>query len=224
MTRTVIFDLDGTLADTSGDLIAAANHCLAGMGASVRLDPVADAPTAFRGGRAMLRLGIERERGTVDEAEVDRWYPELLDAYGAAIDVHTRFYPGALDAVEALRSGGSRVAICTNKPAALAEALMTRLGAREMFGALIGADTLPTRKPDAAPYRAAVEGVGGDVARSLIVGDTETDRATARAVGVPCIMVGFGPEGGEVARHEPEAIIGHFDELGATVDRLLGAA
>ncbi|ETX14507.1 haloacid dehalogenase [Roseivivax halodurans JCM 10272] len=218
--RCVIFDLDGTLADTSGDLIAAANHCLAEMGSDVRLDPDEDAATAFRGGRAMLRLGLER-MGEPDEDAVDRWYPELLEAYGAAIDVHTTLYPGAVAAVETLRSAGTQVAICTNKPEGLAETLTARLGIRDLFGALIGADTLPERKPDPAPYRIAVERVGGAMDRSLIVGDTETDRATARAVSRPCILVGFGPEGRDVSRHEPEAIIGHYDELGATVDRLI---
>ncbi len=222
--RSVIFDLDGTLADTSGDLIAAANHCFERMGAGVRLDPASDAGIAFRGGRAMLRAGLEREGRGAEEATVDRWYPELLGAYGEAIDVHTVLYPGTVAALESLHAGGYRTAICTNKPEALAETLMTRLGVRDLFGALIGADTLPVRKPDPAPYRAAVERAGGDVARSLIVGDTETDRATARAAGVPCILVGFGPEGAGVARHDPDAIIGHYDELGGAVGRLLGAA
>ena len=221
--RTVIFDLDGTLADTSGDLIAAANACFLDMGTDVRLDPVADAGTAMRGARAMLRLGLSRV-GSVDEAEVDRWYPRLLDAYGQAIAVHTMMYPGAVEAVEALRSADARVAICTNKPERLAETLLAELGVRKLFGALVGADTLPVRKPDAAPYRAAVDRAGGSVDRSLIVGDTETDRATARAAGVPCILVGFGPEGRGVARHDPDAIIGHYRELGDSVDRLLGAA
>lgn len=219
--RTVIFDLDGTLADTSGDLIAAANHCFVEMGEGALLNPVADAPTAFRGGRAMLRLGLER-LGRPDEAEVDRWYPELLAAYGEAIDVHTTLYPGAELAVEALRREDVRVGICTNKPEALAETLLGRLGIRGLFGSLVGADTLPVRKPDPDAYREAVTRAGGAVDRSLIVGDTETDRQTARAAGVPCILVGFGPEGPGVGRMEPEAVIGHYDALGGAVERLLG--
>ncbi|WP_417724179.1 HAD-IA family hydrolase [Salipiger sp.] len=223
--RTVIFDLDGTLADTSGDLIAAANVCFEEMGHAQRLDPVADALTAFHGGRAMLRLGLGRGTGrdgaAADEAQVDRWYPRLLTAYGAAIDVHTRLYPGAIEAVEALRASGHAVGICTNKPAGLAEDLLARLGVRGLFASLIGADSLPVRKPDPAPYVAAVEGAGGTVARSLLVGDTDTDRKTARAAGVPCVLVGFGPEGTAVSRLEPEAMIAHFDALPEVVARLL---
>ena len=219
--RTVIFDLDGTLADTSGDLIAAANHCFVAMGSDTRLDPVTDAGTALRGGKAMLTLGLERA-GQYSAETVERWYPELLSAYGDAIDVHTVMYPGAMDAVEKLKSSDIRVGICTNKPEGLAQTLLTRLGVRDAFGSLVGADTLPTRKPHAAPYIAAVERAGGRVGQSCLIGDTKTDRDTAHAVGAPCVLVGFGPAGGDMAALEPAAIIQHFDELPHVVARLLG--
>lgn len=218
--RTVIFDLDGTLADTSGDLIAAANHCFDRMGLDARLDPVTDAGTALRGGKAMLTLGLERS-GQYSADLVAQWYPELLTAYGDALDVHTVIYPGAMEAVEALKSSGMVVGICTNKPAALAETLMTRLGVRDAFWSLVGADTLPTRKPDAAPYIAAVERAGGVVTQSCLIGDTKTDRDTARAARVACVLVGFGPSGEDMAALEPDAIIQHFDELPAVAARLL---
>jgi phosphoglycolate phosphatase len=219
--RTVVFDLDGTLADTSADLIAAANACFRTMGAGDLLDPVGDAATAFRGGRAMLRLGLDRLGRAGDETEVDRQYPLLLAAYEQAIDVHTTLYPGAMEAVGALRDAGYLVSICTNKPEGLARLLMTRLGVLDSFGALIGADTLPVRKPDPEPLRAAVRDAGGDPARCLLVGDTVTDRETARAAGVPSVLVTFGPDGASVADLEPEALIGHFDELPAVVRQLL---
>ncbi len=219
--RTVIFDLDGTLADTSGDLIAAANHCFERMEISSRLDRATDAGTALRGGKAMLTLGLERA-GQYSADLVERWYPELLSAYGDALDVHTVMYPGAMEAVEVLKSHGMRVGICTNKPEGLAETLMTRLGVRDAFGSLIGADTLATRKPHAAPYIAAVERAGGAVAQSCLIGDTKTDRDTARAAGVACVLVGFGPSGEDTAALEPDAIIQHFDELPDVAVRLLG--
>ncbi|MHC0054047.1 HAD-IA family hydrolase [Actibacterium sp. D379-3] len=219
--RTVIFDLDGTLADTSGDLIAAANACFAELDLGAPLDPIADQATAFRGGRAMLRLGFERVCPGWTEADVDAQFPLLLVAYGAAIDVHTRLYPGAVAAVERLRGAGVAVGICTNKPEALAETLLARLGVRDLFGAVIGADTLPVRKPDPAPYRAAVTGAGGVVARSMLVGDTATDRDTARAAGVPCALVTFGPDGQGVAGLVPEALLDHYDDLFDIARRLL---
>lgn len=220
--RTVVFDLDGTLADTSGDLIAAANACFRGMGAGDQLCAARDAGVALRGGRAMLRLGMERLGRGGDEAEIDRQYPVLLDAYAGAIDTHTRLYPGAMAAVEALRGAGYRVAICTNKPEALARLLLTRLGVLEAFHALTGADTLPMRKPDPEHLNETVRRAGGDPARALLVGDSDTDRNTARAAGVPSVLVGFGPSGADMAALEPEAIIGHFDELAGVVKRLIG--
>jgi phosphoglycolate phosphatase len=220
--RTVVFDLDGTLADTSGDLIAAANACFRTMGAGDILDPVRDAATAFRGGRAMLALGMERLGRADDQAEVDRNYPLLLEAYEGAIDTHTALYPGAIEAVEALRQAGYRVAICTNKPEGLARLLMTRLGVLDAFGALIGADTLPVRKPEPEPLREAVRRAGGDPAQSLLVGDTVTDRETSRAAGVPSILVTFGPDGKGVAALEPEAMIANYGELSDVVRGLIG--
>ena len=92
---------------------------------------------------------------------------------------------------------------------------------RSYFGALIGADTLPARKPDAWPYREAVARLGGEISRSCLIGDTDTDRKTALAAGVPCILVTFGPDGDGVKTLDPEGIIGHFDDLHHEVARLL---
>ena len=218
--RTVIFDLDGTLADTSADLIAAANAAFRELGAGEVLDPSRDALTAFQGGRAMLRLGFER-LGYGGEDDVDRGYPILLAAYEAAIDRETRMYPGAVAAVKRLRLMGVRTGICTNKPERLAELLLLRLGVRGLFDGLVGADTLPVRKPDPAPYRLSVERAGGSVARSMLVGDTVTDRDTGRNAGVPVALVTFGPEGEGVARLSPEALLAHFDDLPDLVSSLV---
>lgn len=218
--RTVIFDLDGTLADTSGDLIAAANVCFMEMGHGPLLERGADDAVAFRGARAMLRRGLDRVGGAED-AVIEAWYPRLLEAYGNEISTHTVLYPGAMAAVARLKADGVAVGICTNKPSGLANILLADLGIRDAFGSMIGADTLPVRKPDPAPFFAAVDGAGGARDRACLVGDTETDRETARAAGVPSILVGFGPEGPGIARLSPEAMIGHYDELPDVVSRLL---
>ena len=217
MAGTVVFDLDGTLADTSGDLVAAANACFRARGLGDLLDPVADALIAFHGGRAMLRAGYARLPGDtlLPPGAEDQDYPRLLDHYATGIAVHTRLYPGAEAALERLAAAGHRLAVCTNKPSALAETLLRELGIRDRFAAMIGADTLPVRKPDPRPYAAAVEAAGGTVARSFLVGDTETDRKTAAAAGVRVALVAFGPEGEALTRLRPEAMLAHYDELPA---------
>lgn len=218
---TIVFDLDGTLADTSGDLIAAANHVFRGRGLGDLLDPARDQATAFRGGRAMLRLGYERAgQGPVDD-DVEAGYPVLLEAYGNALDTHTRLYPGAADAVARLSAAGYRTAVCTNKPEGLADTLLTRLGMRDAFGALVGADTLPVRKPDPAPLAEAVRRAGGRAGRAILVGDTVTDRETARAADIPCILVTFGPDGRAVASLEPDALLDAYGALDGVVAGLL---
>lgn len=222
--RCVIFDLDGTLADTSGDLIAAANACFERRGHGVMLDAGKDAATAFHGGRAMLRLGADRLGldGDAREALVEAEYPFLLEAYANDIDRFTVLYPGVERALDALAATGYALGVCTNKPEGLAEELLGRLNLRARFGSMIGADTLPTRKPDAAPLLAAIEQAGGAVETALIVGDTLTDRGAARAAGVPCVLVTFGPTGRAVSELEPEALLDHYDALPGVVAGLIG--
>lgn len=215
----VIFDLDGTLADTSGDLIAAANSCFRDLGLGDLLDPAQDAGTALRGGRAMLTLGFSRVDG-FNDTHVDAQYQPLLDAYARDIDTHTFLYDGAMDAVEALKSKGYKVGICTNKPEGLAETLLTRLGIRDAFASLVGADTLPVRKPDPEHLFETVRRAGGDPVRCCLVGDTATDRNTAKAAGVPSILVTFGPSGEDMAALKPEVLLDQFDDLPAVIDRL----
>jgi len=218
--RTVIFDLDGTLIDTSADLIAAANACFRHRGLGDVLDPVADAAIAFRGGRAMLTEGFSRS-GAGGPAEVEEDYDKLLTAYGAAIAIYSTPYPGAWQAVEMLKNRGCAVGICTNKPEGLAKSLMDEMGTSHVLPVLVGADTLPVRKPDPEPLWEVVRRNGADRDRAVLVGDTETDVKAARAAGMPVILVSFGPEGPGIARLNPDAMLDHFDDLPDLVERLL---
>ena len=217
---TVVFDLDGTLADTSGDLLAAANACFRDLGLGDLLT-AADKGTALKGGRAMLRLGFSRVQG-FDETHVDAQYQPLLAAYAQDIDSHTYLYDGAMQAVATLKSAGYKVAICTNKPEGLAEALLQSLGVRHEFAALLGADTLPVRKPDPEHLFETVRRAGGDISRCVLIGDTATDRDTSRNAGVPSILVTFGPGDDDVRDFAPEGLISHFDQLPDEVRRLIG--
>lgn len=219
--KTVVFDLDGTLADTSGDLIAAANVCFRDMGYRDVLSSERDAGVALRGGRRMLAEGLTR-LGVMDEAMVSKYYPVLLEAYGGAIAEHTALYDGAMTAVEVLKTQGYGVGICTNKPEGLAEKLLYALGVRDAFGALVGADTLPVRKPDPLPLIETAKRLNGDPRHTLLVGDSDTDRNTARAAGVPSVLVTFGPSGEDMAALEPEALLHDYEALPRVVAALIG--
>lgn len=219
--RSVIFDLDGTLADTSGDLLAAANACFRQMGEGDVLDLARDQGVALRGGKMMLRTGLER-LGRPSETVIEEYYPVLLEAYASAIDHHTVMYPGAMDAVEALKTAGYGVGICTNKPEALADQLLHSLGVRDAFQSLIGADTLPVRKPDPEPLFEAARRLGGDPQKCVLIGDSDTDRNTARAAGVPSVLVTFGPSGDDMAALEPEALLSDYADLPRIVAELIG--
>ncbi|WP_339951933.1 HAD-IA family hydrolase [uncultured Albimonas sp.] len=222
MTRGALFDLDGTLADTSGDLVAAANVTLAGGGLSGRLDPASDAGLSGKGGRAMLRAGLARSG--VPAAEVEPWVeaalPRFLTEYEAAIAVHSHLFEGVEAALEALSAAGWRLAVCTNKPEGLARLLLAELGVLDRFAALVGADTLPVRKPDPRPVWAAAERAGAARDRSVMVGDTVTDREAARAAGLPCILMDMGVSADAVAELEAEVVLARYADLPAALERL----
>ena len=220
--RTVVFDLDGTLADTSGDLLDAANAVFEARGMGAVLEHPKDAATALRGGRAMMKLGFERRGVAFTEADIDAGYPILLEAYAAQIADKTYLYDGARAVVTRLKAAGYKVAVCTNKPIALAEQLLKHIAFYDVFDAVIGARTLPVSKPDPAPYILAVEQAGGDVGKSLLVGDTATDRKTSTAAGVPSVLVTFSPAGNTVQELFPDETIDHFDALDAVVAKLIG--
>ncbi len=219
--RTVIFDLDGTLADTSGDLIAAANSTLEDAGFGKPLEFEADKLTAFLGGRALLRAGCARAASEgPDEEFVQNSYSLFLQRYEERIDRHTRLYSDVIEVLEQMRESGWKLGVCTNKPERLARILLGRIGLLERFDSLVGADTLPTRKPDPEPLLHSIIVAGGSPEHSVFVGDTEMDLMTARAASVPIILVAFGPEKGRVERYGPDALLGRYVDLPTVAEKL----
>jgi phosphoglycolate phosphatase len=184
----VVFDLDGTLADTAPDLTAALNHMLAQLGR----EPVPAARVIEMVGRGMRNL-VERglgATGVVTPALVEQALPIFFEYYEAHIADGSRPYEGAEAALDLLRARGARIAICTNKPEGLTRKLLAAFGWTERFASVIGGDTLQVRKPDGAPLREAIARAGGG--RAVLVGDSITDVQTARAAGWPCVAVTWG--------------------------------
>jgi phosphoglycolate phosphatase len=207
----VAFDLDGTLADTAPDLAAALNHALGELGRP-EVDPDSVRHLVGHGARALLRgvLG--------DEALVEQGLPIYLDFYAANICVGTRCYPALEEAMDDLAARGVKLAICTNKPERLTHLLVDALGWRGRFAAIVGADTLPVRKPNPLPLLEAIARAGGG--RAAFVGDSITDAETARAAGVPFVAVSFGFSDRPVEELGADAVIDDYSALIGTLKAL----
>lgn len=218
--RVAVFDLDGTLADTSGDMIAAANVALGEAGFGAPLDAARDRAVAFAGGRAMLREGSSR-CGGADERDLDAMQGRFLVHYEAAIMRTTCLFDGAEAALDRLRADGWQLSVCTNKPSALAAIVLERLGIAHRFAAMLGADSLAVRKPDPRHLLEAIARAGGTPERAILIGDTITDQRAADAADVRCVLVGFGPEAGGVAAFGPAAIFDRYADLPDLLERLV---
>ncbi len=218
---TIVFDLDGTLVDTAPDLIATLNVVFAREGI---------APVAYAAGRTMIGGGARRmlERGLGERgvspapADLDRLYAEFIAHYAGHIADESRPFPGLEAALDRLADRGARFAVCTNKLEWLSVRLLEKLGLAARFAAVCGQDTFGLQKPDPAMLRRTIERAGGGLDGAVMVGDSAADVTVARAAGIPVIAVDFGYEETPVALLKPDRIIGHFDELPAAVEAVLG--
>lgn len=217
--RTIIFDLDGTLVDTSPDLTAALNFVLVSAGR--RPLPEAEVRTLVgRGARVLIERGMEATGEPVDQALVPKLLQDFIDHYGDNIAAGSTPFPGAETAVRHLIASGSKVGICTNKPQALSFKLMDALNLRRYFPVILGADSQPYRKPDPRHLLDTVAKLGGDPRHAVMVGDSETDVKTARSADIPVVLVSFGYTEIPVAELGGDVIIDHFDALDAALAKL----
>jgi phosphoglycolate phosphatase len=218
MTDVAVFDLDGTLVDTAPDLADSLNHCLASVGMeAVPLDLVR--PHAGHGARVMLREAYGWDGRPLGEAEEAEQLARFLSHYEANIAVRSRPFPGVLDAMDRLASGGFTLAICTNKHERLAILLLSELGLADRFAAICGADTFARRKPDPIHLTGTIEKSGGKPAGSIMIGDTITDIAAARAAGIASVLVDFGYAPDPDARAGATVIIDDYARLDADFAR-----
>jgi phosphoglycolate phosphatase len=218
----LVFDLDGTLADTSRDLIGALNVLLE----RERLPQVA--PAAARslvgaGARALIERGYAVCGAPLSAEKTDSLVADFLAYYEDHIADETRLFPGALAALDRFRGAGFRLAVCTNKPERLARLLLEKLAAAERFAAICGRGSFAAHKPDPQALLLTIEAAAGDPRRAVMVGDSKADIDTARAAGAPVVAVDFGFTEIPVAELGPDRVISHFDELWDAVGALLGA-
>ncbi|MFM9829046.1 MAG: HAD-IA family hydrolase [Sphingomonas sp.] len=212
------FDLDGTLIDTSGDLLAAVNHVLADVGRPL-LREEEIRPMIGGGAKHMLALGLKASGG-VSDAEFRPLYKQMLRYYAANICVYSRPFPGAVEAMDALAEQSVTLAVVTNKFESLATDLLEQLGLLSRFETVIGGDTLGpgNAKPSAAPIHEMIARCGGG--RAVFIGDSIYDIMAAKAAGIPSIAVGFGFLDGPVEELGADAVIDGWGELVGVLNRL----
>lgn len=193
----VLFDLDGTFADTAPDLAHALNQVLAARGhPPLSLDSVR--PHASHGGRALIKLGFGLEP---EDSDYEPLRQELLGHYRAHLAVHTRLFPGMAALLEALEDRGIPWGIVTNKPAWLTEPLIQGLGMDARAGCVVSGDTTPYLKPHPEPVRHACRLLGRPLADCWYLGDAQRDIEAGRDAGTRTLVALFGYLGDQDEPH-----------------------
>jgi phosphoglycolate phosphatase len=219
---TIVYDLDGTLADTAEDLVATLNWLLAKEGLAPL--PVESAGSLLgAGARALITRGFAASGRSLEPDKLEALFADYLSYYSSHIMVRSRLYPGVAEALARFESAGWRQAVCTNKTESLAKLLIAKLGIAERFAFICGQDTFGVGKPDAKPLLGTIAAAGGVAERAIMVGDSGTDIKAARAAHVPVVAVDFGYADVPVAELGPDRVISHFDALMDACDELLTA-
>ena len=218
----IVFDLDGTLAETAGDLVATLNHILTREGMNVVSE--ADARRMVgTGARQLIKLGFEKSGASIAADRLEILFQDFLAHYEENVAIHSFLFPGVTQALDRFEAAGFSFAVCTNKASRPSVKLLTELGVADRFRAICGQDAFAWWKPDPRALLSTIDLAGGDSARAIMVGDSRTDIDTAKAASVPVVAVDFGYTDTPVSELGPDHIISHFDDLWDAVERLAPA-
>lgn len=177
-----IFDLDGTLLDSAIGVHRAVAKVLEGRGY-----PLLDRATVtgFIGnGTAVLIEKVMAASGA-GASDFTAWHEDFLAHYARDMLVGSPPFDGVPEALERLRAEGARLAVCTNKPEALAKTLLEGVGLARYFAVVVGGDSLPERKPAPEPLWHTAKALGRPV---LYIGDSEVDAEATRAAAIPLVL------------------------------------
>lgn len=187
----LVFDLDGTLADTAADIQQALVRALA----TEDLPPIDVAATRLMIGggpimlvrRALHRLGVEPGSGMIERLTA-AFHVEYLQQENRL----STLFDGVEPSLRDLHAAGIRLGLCSNKPDDLCRLLVANFGIEEYFDEVLGSGSNLPRKPDPAPLLKVIQRLGVGTDDVLYVGDSETDVVTARNAGVPVVLVSYG--------------------------------
>ncbi len=222
--KILVFDLDGTMAETAGDLIATLNVILAREGLGPV--PLADGRKMVgAGARALIKAGFERGGRTIADGPLEALFHDFIAHYEANIANESHLFDGVERALDLFASQGWLTAVCTNKIEIPSRNLLRALGVDQRFAAICGQDTFRDGsvmicKPDPRALLMTIDKAGGDPKAAIMVGDSRTDIDTAKAAGIPVVAVDFGYTDLHVSEFAPDVVISHFDQLATAVAQL----
>lgn len=215
-----VFDLDGTLAETAGDLVGTLNVILEGEG--LKALPLEEARDMIgAGAKALIQRGFTASGVPLPPERLEALFAEFLKHYGAHLFDRSYLYPGVTDALRRLQDEGFTLAVCTNKVERHAVDLLAGLGIGDRFAAICGRETFAYSKPDPRHLTLTIERAGGDPGRAVMVGDSRSDVDAARGAGIPVVGVTFGYTDIPIRDLRPDRVIAHFDALPEAVAALV---
>ena len=203
MARLLVFDLDGTLVDSSRDIAAAANAAIGRVAPGAREIPL-EAILSFVGEGA--RLLVERSlRHAGLDLPADEVLPVYLECYAERLLDTTHLYAGVVEALDAL--AGTALAVLTNKPGDFSRSILEGLGVASRFARIWGAGDVSSRKPDPAGLLHLMSDLGAGAEDTWMVGDSATDVGAGRAAGVRVAGVTWGFHPGGLRAAGPDLLI-----------------
>jgi len=218
----LLFDLDGTLVDTAPDIGRALNAVLTGEGRE-GIDLGMLRQMVGFGARSLLQ---QATASTGEPAAPER-LPILVDRFVAEYRAHiadeSRPYPLVENTLRALGAQRAAMAVLTNKPHDLAVALLKALDLAKYFGVIHGAGRLSYSKPDPRVVQHVLKALGSSDRRAIMIGDSVTDVATARAANIPVVLVSYGYTPEPAHTLGADVLIDHFAELPAALHQLADA-
>ena len=193
---TILFDLDGTLVDTAPDLMLAHNHVMRKFGYPTKsTDDIRN--LVGKGAGALIGRSIwgqaKKEFGKVlDEKIKDEMIKEFVDYYGKNIKNESTLITGVKDFLIWCKEQNISMAVCTNKQEYLSNDLLKKIGIYDFFEYVAGSDTFDYCKPDPRHLTNVVEILDGDIKKTIMIGDSETDANAAKAAEIPVILLKNG--------------------------------
>lgn len=208
----VVFDLDGTLIDSAGDLARAANRLLAEHGRR-ELDLAEVRRFIGDGARVLVRRAMAATGPEAAEPVLDRLTARFIALYESDATASTVVYPGVQATLDRLRALGLRIAVCTNKPQTATGNVLGALGLAPWIDVAAGGDRFAVRKPDAGHLLGTLDLLGVAAERAVMVGDNEHDCAVARAAGTGSVLVTYGYARKALHEIDTDARIDRLDAL-----------